>query len=116
MTYFIDLRASPSGGNPVADVDDVVVRSHDQKDPSRPLDSALAAAIQGRNVLLATHGFHVNRNDGIDNLHHWNSWLLADPNCYFVGVLWPGDSKWIPFLDYPVEGDEAIKSGKLLAA
>ena len=117
MTYFIDLRADASGGNPVATVDAVVIRSDQQRNPTptQPLDGDLANAIQGRNVLLGTHGFHVNRNDGIDNLHHWNEWISADPNCYFVGVLWPGDSKWIPFLDYPVEGDEAIKSGRLLA-
>src|SRR5215475_12602234 len=114
-TYFIDLRADSSGGNPVPDVGSVVVRSNDEIYPVRPLDSALADAIHGRNVLLGTHGFHVNREGGIENLHHWNSWLAADPNCYFVGVLWPGDSKWLPFIDYPLEGDEAIKSGKLLA-
>jgi hypothetical protein len=115
MTYFIDLRASDKGGNPVADIDSIVIRSDQQRAPAQPIDSELINAIQGRNVLLGTHGFHVDRNDGIDNLHHWNEWISADPNCYFVGVLWPGDSKWIPFLDYPVEGDEAIKSGKLLA-
>jgi hypothetical protein len=29
--------------------------------------------------------------------------------------LWPGDARWVPFVDYPIEGDEAIKSGQLLA-
>ena len=31
-------------------------------------------------------------------------------------MLWPGDSRWLPFVDYPLEGDEAIKSGRLLAS
>jgi Alpha/beta hydrolase of unknown function (DUF900) len=115
MTYFIDLRADSSGGNPVANAGSVVIRSNDEMYPVRSLDSELANAIQGRNVLLGTHGFHVNREGGIENLHHWNSWLLTNPDCFFVGVLWPGDSKWVPFIDYPIEGDEAIKSGKLLA-
>ena len=67
-------------------------------------------------MLLGTHGFHVNRADGISNLSHWASWLQPGPNGLFIAVLWPGDSRWIPFLDYPVEGSEAIKSGQLLAA
>jgi hypothetical protein len=118
VTYFIDLRADSAGGNPVASVDDVVVRTEAQQNPnpSRPLAPELVQLIQGRDVLLGTHGFHVNRADGISNLSHWASWLQPGPNGLFAGVLWPGDSRWIPFLDYPVEGNEAIKSGQLLAA
>src|SRR6201992_1350028 len=113
-TYFIDLRADSSGGNPVADAGSVVVRSNDEIYPVRALDAALAEAIHGRDILLGTHGFHVNRENGIENLHHWNSWLAGDPRCYFVGVLWPGDSKWLPFLGYPLGGGGALKRGKLI--
>jgi hypothetical protein len=118
MTYFIDLRADSVGGNPVASVDDVIVRSEAQPNPnpSSPLAPEMVRLIQGRDVLLATHGFHVSRADGISNLSHWAEWLAPGPNGVFVGVLWPGDSKWVPYLDYPVEGNEAIKSGQLLAA
>jgi Alpha/beta hydrolase of unknown function (DUF900) len=118
VTYFIDLRADSVGGNPVAGVDDVVVRTEVQQNPnpSNPLGPELVRLIQGRDVLLGTHGFHVNRADGISNLSHWEEWLQPGPNGLFVGVLWPGDSRWVPFLDYPVEGNEAIKSGQLLAA
>jgi esterase/lipase superfamily enzyme len=118
VIYFIDLRADSAGGNPVADAGAVVIRSDAQPNPnpSQPLDAALAQAVQGRDVLLATHGFHVNRASGIDYLSHWHEWLDLGNNGFFVGVLWPGDSRWIPFLDYPVEGDEAIKSGQLLAS
>ncbi len=118
MTYFIDLRADSVGGNPVAGVDGVVVRTETQlnPNPSTPLGPELVRSIQGRDVLLGTHGFHVNRGDGIGNLAHWAKWVQSGANGLFVGVLWPGDSRWIPFLDYPVEGSEAIKSGQLLAA
>jgi hypothetical protein len=118
VTYFIDLRAESAGGNPVADASAVVVRTDGQRDPnpSRPLDAHLVQAVQGRDVLLGTHGFHVNRSDGIDNLSHWTEWLQLGANGFFVGVLWPGDSRWVPFIDYPVEGDEAIRSGRILAA
>jgi hypothetical protein len=118
LTYFIDLRADSAGGNPVATVDDVVIRTDAEPDPnpSTSLGPELIQSIQGRDVLLGTHGFHVNRANGIANLSHWNQWLQLGPNGFFVGVLWPGDSRWIPFIDYPVEGDEAITSGQLLAS
>jgi hypothetical protein len=117
VTYFIDLRADSAGGNPVADASGVVIRTDTQPDPnpSRPLDAELATAVQGRDVLLGTHGFHVNRATGIDNLARWSKWLQLGSNGFFVGVLWPGDSRWLPFIDYPLEGDEAIKSGRVLA-
>jgi Alpha/beta hydrolase of unknown function (DUF900) len=117
VTYFIDLRADSAGGNPVASVDDVVVRTEARPDPNpgQPLLPELVQAVQGRDVLLGTHGFHVKRADGISNLSHWNEWLQLGDNGVFIGVLWPGDARWVPFIDYPVEGNEAIKSGQLLA-
>lgn len=116
MIYFIDVRADSAGGNPVASADDVVVRTNQQPNPiPHTLDAGLIQAVQGRDVLLGTHGFHVNRADGIRNLSHWTEWLQLGPNGFFVGVLWPGDSRWVPFIDYPVEGNEAIHSGRVLA-
>ena len=117
MTYFIDLRADSVGGNPVGGPGDVVVRTDAQANPNpaRPFDAELSKAVQGRDVLLGTHGFHVNRADGIGNLAHWSKWLQLGANGFFVGVLWPGDSRWVPYLDYPLEGNEAIKSGQILA-
>jgi hypothetical protein len=118
VTYFIDVRADSAGGNPVADASAVVIRTDalPNPNPSQPLDAELAQAVQGRDVLLGTHGFHVNRANGISYLSHWHEWLQLGANGFFVGVLWPGDSRWVPFLDYPAEGDEAIKSGQILAA
>jgi Alpha/beta hydrolase of unknown function (DUF900) len=117
-TYFIDVRADFSGGNPVASVDDIAVRTDANSTPVSPTQylSALTSAILGKHVLFGTHGFHVDRPHGIAYLSHWSAWLQLGPNGFFVGVLWPGDSRWVPFVDYPIEGDEAIKSGQLLAA
>jgi hypothetical protein len=117
LIYFIDLRADSAGGNPVADIGGIVIRTETQPNPnpSTPLEPGLIEAIHGRDVLLGTHGFHVNRANGISNLSHWCEWLRLGDNGFFVGVLWPGDSRWIPYLDYPIEGNEAIKSGQLLA-
>jgi len=117
MTYFIDLRAQKSGGDPVSSVDDVFVRTDEQLTPSSPAALApdLIAAIQGKDVLLGTHGFNVDRSGGMTNLSHWADWLQLGANGIFVAVLWPGDSSGIHGVDYPVEGNEAIKSGQLLA-
>jgi hypothetical protein len=117
VTYFIDLRADSAGGNPVADVGDIVIRTDAEPNPNptTPLGPALIRDVHGRDVLFGTHGFHVKRADGIANLSHWTEWLDLGPNGLFVGVLWPGDARWVPFIDYPIEGDEAIKSGQLLA-
>ncbi len=117
MTYFVDLRADSAGGNPVAGVSDIVIRTDAQPfpNPLMPLGPELIQAVQGKDVLLAAHGFHVNRENGIANLSHWNEWLELGPNGFFVGVLWPGDARWVPFIDYPIEGNEAIHSGQLLA-
>jgi hypothetical protein len=51
----------------------------------------------------------------MDHLNHWSKWLNLGANGFFVAVLWPGDSKWLPVVDYPIEDKEAIQSGSLLA-
>jgi hypothetical protein len=75
----------------------------------------VAAAVRGREVLLVTHGFSVPQLEGMQELSDWAR-LLDLGNAAVVGMLWPGDARWIPKLDYPVEGDEAMKSGDLFAA
>jgi hypothetical protein len=117
MTFFIDLRADSAGGNPVASFEDVIVRTDVQPNPNpaNPLDLQLLQAVKGREILLGVHGFNVDRTSGISNLSHWSEWLQLGSNGLFVGILWPGDARWVPVVDYPIEGNEAIRSGKLLA-
>ena len=107
--YFIDLRASSSGGIPAeqATVWDQGSRLVMPQD--------FGAQFSGKNVLLVTHGFNVNRSNGIASLTWWSTKCQLPSSFVMVGVLWPGDSKYVPLLDYPGEGSEAIKSGKLLA-
>jgi alpha/beta hydrolase family protein DUF900 len=110
MTLFIDLRASRSGGicAPGATV---------WNDGTQLLtDGDFAARVRGRDLVLATHGFNVDRDEGILALSAWERLCRLPANALFAGVLWPGDSKYLPVLDYPVEGDEAIASGRHLAA
>ena len=110
MTLFVDLRASANGGvcAPGATA---------WKDGTLPVsESDFEAQVRGQDLVLATHGFNVDRDDGIRSLSGWEGLCTLPPNGLFVGVLWPGDSRYLPVLDYPVEGDEAITSGRHLAA
>jgi len=109
VTLFVDLRASGKGG--------IVADAAQAWNDGTTLVSAQAFAqlVAGKDVLLATHGFNVDRQDGIDSLTLWSQRSSLPSNALFVGVLWPGDSKFIPFIDYVYEGSEAISSGKLLA-
>jgi pimeloyl-ACP methyl ester carboxylesterase len=66
-------------------------------------------------LLLAAHGFNVNRADGIACLSNWESLLQLPQPSAFLGVLWPGDSVWAHGLDYPEEPKIADEAGSLLA-
>jgi|JI10StandDraft_1071094.scaffolds.fasta_scaffold40485_3 hypothetical protein len=110
MTIFLDLRAIPSGGF-VAD--QVTVR--DATTNGRLSYSTFEDLIAGKHLVLATHGFNVNSADGLDSLSKWDG-LSRLPSPYiYVGVLWPGDSRFLPILDYPIEGAVALSSGHLLS-
>jgi hypothetical protein len=109
MTLFLDLRASDSGGMPAAEVT--------PRDGLTPLGvSQISALVNGRDVLLGVHGFNVNRSQGIQHFTDWEPLLTLNSTALFVGVLWPGDSRWAPVVDYPFEGGVANESGQLLAS
>jgi Alpha/beta hydrolase of unknown function (DUF900) len=109
MTLFLDLRASDAGGIPAAEVT--------PREAFTPIPIAqMAKIVTGRDVLIGTHGFNAHRADGIAELSNWEKLLSLGPNGLFIGLLWPGDARWTPIIDYPVEGEVAINSGKLLAS
>lgn len=108
MTLFLDLRATDSGGLPATEVM--------PRDGFTPLSvSEISARVSGRDVLLGTHGFNVNRSQGFQHLTDWETLLTLNSNALFVGILWPGDSRWAPVVDYPFEGGVANQSGQLLS-
>jgi len=111
MTRFLDVRVN-AGGGPLAKT--VAVNEWDgQTYQSMPL-SDLQNGIRGKNVLIATHGFNVNRQDGINSLSFWESLLQLGPVGIFVGLLWPGDSVWLHALSYPEEPRIADDAGQLV--
>jgi hypothetical protein len=78
------------------------------------LTPELLAAIRGREVFFATHGFEVNQANGINALSGWLGNLQIG-NAVPIGILWPGDCVIPIFIDYIGEGRDAIHSGQLLA-
>ncbi|HLI03625.1 MAG TPA: alpha/beta hydrolase [Terracidiphilus sp.] len=116
MTQFLDLRYEPVGGGLAAQVNLNQGSSAADYTGMQPAD--LASSVRGRHVLIATHGYNVDRASGIASLSHWESLLrFSGPyagSTAFLGLLWPGDSIWAHGLDYPDEPRIADEAGALL--
>jgi pimeloyl-ACP methyl ester carboxylesterase len=112
MTQFLDVRIQPVGGEVAKQV--AVCQGTGITNYSGILIGDLLNAIQGRHVLVATHGFNVDRENGIASLSNWASLLQLGSGSAFVGFLWPGDSVWAHGLDYPGEPRVADDAGALL--
>jgi Alpha/beta hydrolase of unknown function (DUF900) len=113
MTRFLDVRLDPVGGNLATSV---AVNQGTSISNYQSLDiNQLRSDIRGQHVLIGTHGFHVNRADGIAGLSNWEGLLQLTPPSIFVGLLWPGDSIWAHGLDYPDEPRIANEAGDLIA-
>ena len=114
MTRFLDVRLDPVGGNLATSV---AVNQGTSIANYQGLDiNQLCSDIRGRHVLIGTHGFHVNRADGIACLSNWEGLLQLNPQSIFIGLLWPGDSIWAHGLDYPEEPKIANDAGEHLVA
>jgi hypothetical protein len=113
MTRFLDCRMQPVGGELSTIV--AVNRGTSIDDYTGINAGDLLNAIRGQHVLIATHGFNVNRKDGIASLSNWEGLLQLPMGSAFVGLLWPGDSVWAHGLDYPGEPKVADEAGDLLA-
>ncbi len=112
-TLFLDVRLDPVGGGLASEVTPYLATFNDSTLATYATipTPQLQTAIQGRHVLIGTHGFNNSRWDGIDHLSNWATLLqLPDPSV-FVGLLWPGDSVWAHGLDYPDEPKIANDAG-----
>jgi hypothetical protein len=115
MTLFLDTRLQPVGGGLANAVG--IHQGSNINDYGGLSLGELLAVVEGRHVLIAAHGFNVNRADGIACLSNWNKLLqLPQPYSAFLGLLWPGDSIWAHGLDYPDEPRIANEAGALAAA
>ena len=112
MTRFLDVRLDPVGGELATSVainQGTNINNYQSMDQQQFLND-----IRGCNVLIGTHGFHVDRPYGITCLSNWESLLQLAPPSIFIGLLWPGDSIWAQGLDYPVEPRVANDAGALI--
>jgi len=107
LTWFLDLRALPVGGDRASRV------MPTNGIAEQPLTDLLMQA-RGRHVTFVAHGFNVSRQEGVDELSGWAKRLTLQPSGLLVGVLWPGDSRYLPVLDYPGEDSVAAHAGKML--
>lgn len=114
MSTFLDVRLNPVGGGLATTV--AVMQGTSLANYQSLATDELVTATQGRHVLIGTHGFNVNREDGINALTNWEALLSLPDSSAFVGILWPGDSIWAHGLDYPEEPRIANEAGKLLAS
>jgi hypothetical protein len=115
MPLFLDVRVDSVGGPLATSVN--LFQGTDIASYSTASRNDVLTAIRGRNVLVGTHGFNVDRASGIDCLNAWSQLLLELDSRFdvFVGLLWPGDSVWAHGLDYPDEPKIADAAGELLA-
>lgn len=108
--WFLSTRAHSIGGP----VSSAKVLDADRLGDTGDLASEFVEATLGREIFFAVHGFNVDQNVGIAHLNFWFDNLRIG-NAVPVGILWPGDCILPIFVDYVVEGHDAIHSGKELA-
>src|SRR5260370_19813058 len=73
----------------------------------------IAPKVAGKDVLLGVHGFNVNYRNGANSFGLLDGSLGLGESEIFIGVLWPGDF-WIPAVNYPFEGSDAMECGRRL--
>ena len=112
MTLFLDMRLQAVGGD-LSPVVNFFEGTSTENYVTIPRQKMLDA-VQWKNVLIGTHGFNVDRADGIASLSNWGSLLQFSTQDVFIGLLWPGDSAWAHGLDYGVEPQLADHAGALL--
>jgi Alpha/beta hydrolase of unknown function (DUF900) len=119
ITRFLDLRMLWGGGEVADQAQPMKWTGGDNwADESKYVAlglNDLKNFIFAKDVLIATHGFNVNRASGIQDLSMWRQLLSLPDAAVFVGVLWPGDSESMHALCYPVEPAQAMDAGAKLA-
>src|SRR5215471_2776642 len=108
--WFLSTREQSVGGSATQ----VKVLDAGRPGATEDLLPELKTEIEGRDVFFATHGFEVDQASGVKELAAWLDNLQIE-NVVKIGIVWPGDAALKLFVDYIVEGREAIQSGKYLA-
>jgi hypothetical protein len=114
MTLYLSFRSQAVAGSVISPV--VLSGNGAVKQPGLEMlaSEKLAALTAGKKVLFGVHGFNVNRDEGIRAFARLEPSLGLSSSEIFIGVLWPGDY-WIPVINYPFEGADAMDCGRRLA-
>ncbi len=125
ITRFLDLRTLWGGGE-VCDqmqlkrwLGTASLGDPHYDDHSKYVDLSLADLNQyvgGKDVLIVTHGFNNNREEGIHALSEWRKLMSLPDSAAYLGLLWPGDSESVHALSYPTAPACAMRAGAKLAA
>jgi esterase/lipase superfamily enzyme len=113
MTLYLNFRSAPVAGS-------VVYPRLARNGPANPTaltlvdDTERQGLIAGRDILLVVHGFNVNLASGVASAAALDAYLALGDSVVVIGVLWPGDF-WIPVVNYPFEGSDAMDCGGKLA-
>ncbi len=114
MTLYLNFRSQSVGG---AIVDPYLLEGNGTE-ASPALKTVawadIAAKVAGKDVLLGVHGFNVNYRSGANSFGLLDDTLGLAESEIFIGVLWPGDF-WMPAVNYPFEGSDAMECGRRLA-
>lgn len=113
MTRFISTRARTQGDGVKAAH---VFASQGGNQPTEtPIGLHLVPdLVEGKEVILAIHGFNVSHGDGVRAMILMEQELRLTDDQIFFGVLWPGD--WfLPIINYPAEARDAVESGRRVA-
>ncbi len=114
MHYYLNFRSSAIDGSIVDPY--LLVGDGTQQTPAlRTVQWVeLPRLFAGKNVLFCSHGFNVNYAEGARSLGRLDAHLALSEADLFIGILWPGDA-WLPVVNYPFEGNDANRCGRLLA-
>jgi len=115
MNYYLNFRSSAIDGGIV----EPYLLAGDGTLPTPMLRAVqgveLPRVFAGKNVFFCSHGFNVNYAAGARSLGRLGAHLAFPEADLFIGILWPGDA-WLPVVNYPFEGNDANRCGRLLAA
>lgn len=114
MTLYLSFRSQAVAGSVI---DPVVLSGNGAvKQPKLEMlpPERLAVLTAGKKLLFGVHGFNVSRDEGIRAFARLEPSLKLSSSEVFIGVLWPGDF-WIPVINYPFEGADAMDCGRRLA-
>lgn len=113
MTWFLNFRSQCVGG-PAIKPRMMAGDAHTGDALTKVSDHDVRVGLEGRDVLLVTHGFNVSQVKGIRCLSRLEAYLQPRGNELFIGILWPGDY-WLPVINYPAEAADAVQCGNWLA-